>query len=355
MLAGPSNAGAFVGVSMRFLNHMAAVLALLTGALLCSGCTTTLVLMHLHTKLTEDDPVACGRLNSVERALLARCGPFEAGSLVTRDVQASGFNVCPLTLAARDPRFWPVLPELLTKGALPERCEQAPLRALAQADACPPFERASSAELDALRWLARADPRAVQHDVMRVLSCPSARATGLVTVLDGWLADGLLTADQVSFSPLGALHPGHLNSPLARQLEAQGHTARAALAAYDGRLPAGFDAALRNADLAALDWWLLRAPELVNRVPPSFGGRAPWLPLARALSPEYLADADRQRRVVEYLLAHGASPWARLPHEPQRTVVSLARELNSPLLPLLDPPRVSSEPLAQASLLQTTR
>jgi hypothetical protein len=352
---------------MRFLKQMAAALALLTGALLCSGCTTAIVLMHLHTKLTEDDPIACGKLDSVERALSARCSPFEAGSLVTRDVLASGLNVCPLTLAAREPRFWPVLPELLAKGALPERCELTPLRALAQSDACPPFERASATELEALRWLARADPRAVQHDVMRVLSCPSARSTGLATVLDGWLADGWLAVGQLSFSPLSALHPGHLNSPLARQLEAQGHTARAALAAYDGRLPAGFDTALRNADLAAMDWWLQRAPELANRVPATFGGQAAWLPLARALAPAYVGDADGQRRVVEYLLARGADPWQRLPHEPQRSVVSLARELNSPLLALLDPPRVLPTspmplpplaplaPLAHATLLPTSR
>ena len=340
---------------MRFVRQLAAGLALLTGALLSSGCTTVLVLTHLHTKLTEDQPTPCLRLNSVERALQARCGTFEAGSLVTKDILASGLNVCPLTLAARDPQFWPVLPELLAKGALPERCEQAPLRALAQAHPCPPFERATTAQRQALRWLATADPRAVQHDVMRALSCPNARATGLVSVLDDWLAAGLLPAGQVSFSPLGALHPGHLGSPLARQLESQGHSARAALAAYDGRLPSGFDAALRSADPAALDWWLARAPELVNRVPPAAGGQLPWLPLVRVLSPHYLPDAAHQRWAVEYLLARGADPWMRLPHEPQRSVVSLARELKSPLLPLLDPPPTAAQPLAQAAFSSTTR
>ena len=334
---------------MRLLRRLAAGLALLTGVLLCSGCTTALVLVHLHTKLTEDDPVPCRQLNSVQRALLSRCSPFQAGSLVTKDIQASGLNVCPLTLAARDPQFWPVLPELLAKGAQLERCEQAPLRALAQAHACPPFERASKAQLDALRWLATADPRAVQHDVMRALSCPGARSAGLATVLDGWLADGLLGPGQVSFGPLGALHPGMLGSPLARQLEAQGHTAAAALAAYDGRQPSGFDAALRSGDLVALDWWLLRAPELLNRVPPTTGP-VPWVPLARALAQGYLPNEAQQRLVVEHLLKRGANPWLRLPHEPQRTVVSLARELKSPLLPLLDPPRLSAQPLAQAAL-----
>ena len=333
---------------MRFLQRVAAAAALVTGALLGSGCTTTVVLMHLHEKLTEGDPAPCMTLNSVERALQARCGPFEAGSLVTKDVLAPGGNVCPLTLAARDPRFWPVLPELLARGAQPERCGQSPLRALAQAHPCPPFERATGAQIDALRWLAKADSSAVHHDVMRAFSCPGARAAGLSTVLDDWLADGLLTAGQVPFSPLGALHPSHLGSRLALQLEAQGHTARAALAAHDGRLPAGFDAALRSGDLVALDWWLARAPELVNRVPAQLGSQLPWLPLARVLSAGYVGDAARQRGVVEYLLAHGANPWQRLPHEPQRTVVSLARELNSPLLPLLDPPRLAPRPVAQA-------
>lgn len=328
---------------------MAAGLAVLIGALLCSGCTTALVLMHLHAKLTEDDPTPCMRLNSVERALHARCSPFEPGSLVTKDIQASGLNVCPLTLAARDPQFWPVLPELLAKGAQPERCDQAPIRALAQAHACPPFERASKAELEALRWLATADSRAVQHDVMRALSCPGARTAGLETVLDGWLRDGLLDPGQVSFSPLGALHPGHLGSPLARQLEAQGHTAAAALAAYDGSQPSGFDTALRSGDLVALDWWLVRVPGLLNHVPPSTG-QLSWVPLARALTPGYLPDQAQQRRVVEHLLRRGANPWLRLPHEPQRTVVSLAQELKSPLLPLLDPPRLSAQPIAQAGL-----
>ena len=343
---------------MKFLLRVVAGLAVATGALLSSGCTTTMVLVHLHDKLTEGDPKPCMKLNSVERALQLRCGKFEAGSLVTKDVVASALAECPLTVAARDPKFWPVLPELLARGAQPERCEQAPLRALALAHPCPPFETATVAQIEALRWLAQADARSVHHDVMRAFSCPSARAAGLTTVLDAWLTDGSLAPGQLSFSPLGALHPSHLGSPLAQRLEAQGHSARAALAAYDGKLPSGFDAALRSGDLAALDWWLARAPELVNRVPPSPGAQLPWVPLARALATSYLPDAAQQRGVVEYLLAHGADPWHRLPHEPQRTVVSLARELNSPLLPLLDPPRLASnptpQPLAQARVKATS-
>ena len=37
-------------------------------------------------------------------------------------------------------------------------------------------------------------------------------------------------------------------------------------------------------------------------------------------------------------MARGASPWQRLPAEPGRTVVHLAMEMRSPMLPLLDPP-----------------
>jgi hypothetical protein len=354
-LRATAGGGANVGVVMSRLQRVLAGLALLTAGLLSSGCTTTIVLMHLHAKLTEGDPLPCMQLNTVQRALQERCGKFEAGSLVTRDVLASGLTSCPLTVAARDPQFWPVLPELLARGASPESCEQSPLRALAQAQPCPPFERASAEQIAALRWLAQADARAVSHDVMRVLSCPGARTAGLSSVLDGWLADGLLPAGQIAFSPLGALHPGHLRSRLAQQLEAQGHVARAALSAYDGRLPAGFDLALQTADLAALDWWLARAPELVNQVPPSAGGQLPWRPLARVLTPSYLPDAARQRQVVEYLLARGADPWLRLPHEPMRTVVSLARELKSPVLALLDPQRPLAPPAAHTLASTATR
>lgn len=353
-MSGHPFAGTDVGMVMGLFKRVAAALAVLTGALLGSGCTTTLVLVHLHEKLTEGDPTPCIRLHSVERALTARCGKFEAGSLVTRDVQASGLPVCPLTLAARDPRFWPVLPELLAHGAMPERCAESPLRAMAEQLPCPPFENASRAELDAVRWLAEADARAVNHDVVRALSCPGARVAGLHTVLDGWFAQGLLDAGQVGFSPLGALHPSHLSSPLARQLEASGHHARGALGAYDGRLPSGFEMALKTADLVALDWWLTRAPDLVNRAPPAQGGQLPWLPLAKVLSPHFLADAAQQRTVVEYLLKRGADPWRRLPHEPQRTVVSLARELNSPVLNLLDLPLIPPPPVAHA-LAHSTR
>ena len=237
------------------------------GQCISAGCAATAVLMHTLDKITEGDPAPCHKLNSVERALDARCGEYEPGSLATKDVTASGLPVCPLTLAARDPQFWPLLPELLSRGATPEACAVSPLAALAQAKPCPDFSRASPASLQAMRWLAQADAPAIQHDVVRMLSCPSARDAGLASVLDDWLDQGQLPSRGLTFGALGALHPTYLDSQFARALEARGHTARAALGASAGQLSAGYDAALRDGNRGALDWWFDRVPELANRVP----------------------------------------------------------------------------------------
>ena len=306
---------------------------------LAGGCTTAIVVAHVHGQITEGDPTPCVRLNSVERALSPRCGAFVAGSLQPRDVAASGLPRCPLTLAARDPQFWPVLPELLARGAAPEACAEAPLVALAQAAPCPDFSAASPAALQALRFLAEADTRAIQHDAVRMLSCPGARAVGLDGVINGWFAQGLLPADgSLSFAPLDALHPSALGLPLARSLETAGHGARASLGSFTGTLPGGFDLALRTSDWAALDWWLARVPELVNRVPPQHPNQLPWLPLAQVLTPSYLDSPAQQRELVGWLLARGADPWRSLPHEPGRSVVAYAQQLNSPQLALLQAP-----------------
>jgi len=322
--------------ALRTVRRALAGIGLLAAAALSSGCTTTMVVMYAYDKLTEGDPTPCHRLNSVERALSPRCGPYEAGTLVTKDVSASGLPQCPLSVAARDPQLWPVLPELLAKGAQPEVCAEAPLAALARAESCPDFATASPASLSALRWLAEADSRAIQHDVVRLLSCPAAHQAGLSTVLDGWLAQGLLPARGLAFSPLGALHPQHLGSALARGLEAQGHTAQAALGSYDGALPSGFDEALRHDHRAALDWWLDRVPDLANRVPPTRHGQFSWIPLARVITPSYIAQPQRQLALVAYLMDRGADPWNALPHDASQSVVSYARQLNSPALALLD-------------------
>jgi len=341
---------------MKLLERATAVAALLLTALLASGCTTTLVLMYAHGKLTEGDPAPCIKLNTVERALRERCGPFVHGSLATKDVTASGLPQCPLTLAARDPKFWPVLPELLAKGALPESCLDAPLVALAQAAPCPDFATASAAELQSLRWLAVADARSIHHDAVRMLSCPNARAVRLDDVLDVWLANGLLPATGLPFSPLGALHASHVHSDFAHRLEAQGHSARAAFGAYAGRLPGGFEEALRTSDWSALDWWLARVPEVVNRVPSTQGNQLDWLPLARVLTPSFMPDPAQQRATVDYLLARGANPWQKLPHSPAHSIVTFARELKSPLLALLNPRhRITAEPSPAAQPLTTAR
>ncbi len=329
---------------MTHLQRAAAGLSLAMGSLLASGCTTTLVVMHVYDRLTEGDPTPCHKLNSVDRALQERCSPYQAGSLLTKDVTSSGLPVCPLALAARNPVFWPVLPELIAKGATPEACSEAPWVALAQANDCPDFGRASRAELQSLRWLAEADANAIQHDVVRTLSCPRARAVGLDSVLDQWAAQGELQPGQVSFGPLGALHPSHVNSPLARTLEAQGHTAAAALGSYAGKLAPGFEEALRSGDFAALDWWLARVPDLANRAPPMRGDQLPWVPLARVLTSSFIPDAEQQRQTVVYLLAHGANPRRPLPHDPSQTVMSFARQLKSPLVATLDAPALPARP-----------
>ena len=305
---------------------------------LSPGCAAVAMLQHAYDRLTEGGPTSCSKLNTVERALSGRCGTTQAGSLLTKDVTHSGLPLCPLSLAAREPRFWPLLPELLSKGAQPETCEQAPLAALAQAQPCPDFTAASAESLQGLRWLAEVDARSVQHDVVRLLSCPAAQTAGLAKVLDVWLAQGLLPRDGLLFSPLGALHPTYLGSAFAQALEARGHTAAAALVAQEGMLPTGFDAALRSGHRAALDWWLDRVPTLANRVPASRTNQLPWLPLARVITPSYLTDPSQQTALVAYLMSRGADPWRQLPHEPKVSVVGYARQLNSPSLAALDPP-----------------
>ena len=340
------------------------------GAMLLAGCTAPSMLFaaagvatdtsvpwaivkHVHEKITEGDPVPCSRLNSVQRALSARCGKFEAGSLDAKDVARSGMQVCPLIVAARDPQFWPVLPELLDKGAQPESCNRSPLVELAQAQACPDFASASQPVLRSLSWLAEVDARAVHHDAVRMLSCPNARSVGLDRVLAGWAAGGALNPDQIGFGVLGALHPDYLDTPFARSLEANGHTARASLGAYDGKLSPGFEEALRSSHWAALDWWLARAPELTRSVPPTQGNRQPWLPLARVLVPSFLNDPATQPAMVSYLLEHGANPRQRLPFDPSQSVVAYARTLRSPLVAMLEAPIEMAPRLASSSVVVT--
>jgi hypothetical protein len=324
-----------------------------------AGCTTTAAVIgvigiatdtsvswsiakHIHDKWVEGGPAPCYYLNSVERALAPHCLPYQPGLMKPADLAASHkLPMCPLAMAARDKRLWPALPELIAKGQLPETCARSPLVELAQAESCPDFGAASREVRESLLWLADADARAIHHDVVRMLSCPAARAAGFDQVVVRWVAQGQMPAGRIGFSPLSALHPDLLSTPLAAQLEASGHRVREALDPYDGKLRPGFEEAFRSANFEALDWWLARAPELANRVPPRQGDQLPWVPLAKTLGNGWLDQPAQQQAMVEYLLARGANPSRRLPAQPTMTVLRLAREMNSPLLPLLEhpPPR----------------
>jgi hypothetical protein len=343
---------------MRFVGSLLVLLA----ATLLGGCTTTsliasaagvatdtsiawAVIKHVHQRVTDGDPTPCMRLDPLDRALAPRCGDYTPGTLKAADLAAARLPECALTLAARDERLWPVLPDLVSLGALPEACRTPPLVALAQAQAalaeagCVDFTRATPAARQALQWLGEADARAVHHDVMRIFTCPQGRAAGLDKVVEGWLARGDLAPGlALPFSPMSALHPTHLGSELGRALRAQGHTAQAALGSYAGQLPGGFDLALRLADRPAIQWWLSEAPVLANRVPPAHSGELAWVPLARVLRDGYLADPANQRPLVELLLANGASPSQRLPYEPDLTVLGYAVRTSHPLRALLDAP-----------------
>ncbi len=343
---------------MKSLQRRMALLAGLAVTLLAGGCTTTSLVLgavgvatdtsmswaivkHVHDKLTDGDPVSCMRLDSVSRALSPRCGPHVPGSLKREDVASAQLQGCPLAIAAQDPQLWPVLPELLDKGAQPESCLQSPLARLAQQPGCPDFSAASPEVLRAITWMAEADARAIRHDVVRAFSCPGARRAGLDQVLERWQAAGALHPDAVGFGVLGALHPDYLDSPFARRLEAGGHTAQAALAPYEGKQRPGFEEALRSSHWAALDWWLTRVPTLANSVPPLQGDQLPWLPLARVLVPSFLDDPERQRDSIEFLLAYGANPRQKLPHSRQQSVTTQAIALKSPHVALLQqPPRL---------------
>ena len=315
------------------------------------------IVKHVHGKLTEDDATPCARLNSVQRALNARCD-YVAGNIQQADLARSGLQECALAAATRDPRLWRALPELLEKGATVASCPGSPLVALAAAAPCPDFASASPAVLGAIRTLAESDPRAIRHDVFRMLGCPKARAAGLDRVLVTWLDRGDLEPGKLSFSPLDAANPDLLVSRFGRELEIAGHKPESALDGYEGSLPSGFEMALRNSHWAALEWWLYRLPQLANLAPPQGGGQLAWVPLQRVLLPGFLQFPETQRDMVGFLMARGASPQQKLPFDPGKTVVAFAAQMQSPMLSLLDPPTRSAavvDPRATLpALLQTS-
>lgn len=330
--------GAGVAAAAALVSACSPVGLAMTAAGIATDTSVTWdVVKHVHGKLTEGDPAPCITLNGVERALNPRCD-YTPGRIKAADLAQSGFQECALTTATRDPRLWRALPELLERGAALDRCAGSPLSALAAFDACPDFAAASGPERAALRQLAQSDPRAVRHDVFRMLSCPAARAAGLDGVLDTWLAQGDLAPAQLSFSPLGALHPGLIGTPISDRLERAGHRAETALDAYDGVLAGGFEEALRMSDWSALEWWLARVPRLANSVPPSRGAQLAWLPLQRVLVRGFLKLPQTQGDSVDFLMAHGANPKARLPFNRDQTVIAWARQTKSPMLARLDPP-----------------
>jgi hypothetical protein len=302
------------------------------------------IVKHVHGKLTEDDYTPCALLNSVQRALNPRCD-FVDGSIRVADLAHTGLQGCPLSVAAQDPRLWRALPELIDKGAKPESCPRSPLQDLAEADPCPDFQAASPAILKAMVFLAESDPRAVRHDVFRMLGCARARAVGLDSVLIVWLDRGSLQPGTLSFSPLEALDPDLLVTRLGRELQVAGHSSTAALDHYDGALPSGFEEALRTANWAALEWWFYELPQLANKAPPSRGGQMDWVPLQRVLLPGFMQDQASQGPMVSFLMAHGADPRKRLPFDPDKNVIGFAKAIKSPMVALLDAPPAPSTTL----------
>ena len=295
------------------------------------------IVKHVHAKLTADDPTPCMLLNSVQRALNPRCD-YASGSIRRADVVNSGLQACPLAIATRDARLWRAVPDLIAQGASTQECSRSPLQDLAEIDACPAFASAPPAVLQAFVTMAEVDPRAVRHDIFRMLGCSNARAAGLERVLTGWLDAGKLAPGTLSFSPLAAADPELLVSRFGRELEVAGHTPEAALGGYDGVLPTGFEEALRTSHWAALDWWLYRLPQLAKSAPPTRDGVYPWLPLQRVLLPGFLQNPATQADMVGFLLARGAEPKATLPADRGRTVIAFARAIHSPMVALLDPP-----------------
>jgi hypothetical protein len=304
------------------------------------------ITMHLHAKLTEDDPTPCIQLNTVQRALNARC-TYVAGSIRAEDIAKSGLQACPLAPATQDDRLWRALPELLEKGAASERCARSPLQDLAEVDACPKFQTASPEVLKAFVYLAESDPRAIRHDVFRMFSCSNGRAAGLDRVLVGWLDHGQLEPGTLSFSPLEALDPEVLVSRFGRELQTYGHSPQSVLDHYEGALPSGFEEALRTSNWAALDWWFYELPQLLNLAPPSRGAQLSFVPLQRVLLPGFMPDEAAQAEMVKFLLARGANPRQKLPFDSGHTVVGFAKSIKSPLLALLEPPRATALPPTQ--------
>ncbi len=299
------------------LGFMALASAVLATQL--AGCVSTAV--FLATKYGDKLPVACSGLTSVERAIASHCGGYKAGELIAKDVNQTAISVCPLTNFARNPALWHGLPELLAKGANPERCAKAPLLAMAEVQSCPAFSKMAPATLEAVRWLAIADAASINGPVLYMLSCPEAVTAGLSSVVTQWIAQGQLQPNQISFSALSRIHPSGLTQPWVTDLLAAGHQPLRAV--QDDAT--GFENALAQGDVVALGWWTQQVPSLVHRAPPRGYGFVPWLPLARTMSPGFAANDAARMRSAEMLMQRGASLNASLPHDRGQSVGDYAR------------------------------
>jgi hypothetical protein len=321
-----SSISAFVSHRLRFvLVSLGAVLF----ATQLTGCITTAVI--LANKYIETLPPACSSLSSVERALTERCGGYKVGALDAKDVNLRVLSACPLTNFAGDPALWHGLPELLAKGASPEQCAKAPLLAMAEKTPCPAFSQMHAETREAVRWLAVADAASLSGPVLHMLTCPEAVNTGLSNVVLQWVAHADLDPDRASFSVLSSIHPASLSHAWVNGMLAKGHQALRAVE-MDA---SGFERALAQGDVSTLDWWVQKAPALAHRAPAKGMGHVPWLPLARTMGPGFAVDDAARLRTAHYLIAHGASMNASLPHERGQSVGDYARSVQPHMWPAL--------------------
>lgn len=314
---------------LRWLRFGLASSGLVLLATQLTGCVTTAVILSAH--YAEKLPPLCSNLHSVERALTERCGGYKEGTINAKDVNMPAMASCALTNFASRPVVWHGLPELLSKGAVPEGCAQAPLLAMAQANACPAFTKMNSATLDAVRWLAVADAASISGPVVNMLTCPEAVSAGLSDVVVQWAGQGYLSPKKVDFSVLSSVHHTSLLQPWVQELLATGHQPRLAIQ-MDA---SGYSQALAQGDIAALTWWTQKVPEIVHRVPAKAQGYLPWLPLSRAVSPGFAADDATRLRTAQFLMERGASLNASMPHERSISVADYARDVQPQMWPAL--------------------
>lgn len=308
--------------AIRYLPRLVWVtLGALALATQLSGCITTAVI--LATQYAETLPLLCSKLSSVERALTERCGPYKPDTLLAKDVNTTVFEACPLTNFAREPARWHGLPELLAKGATPERCIQAPLLAMAEKTPCPAFSQMATPTLEAVQWLAVADAGSISGPVLHMLTCPEAEKAGLSKLVAQWVQQGSLPSNKTPFSVLSNIHPSSLGQPWVNDLLAAGHRPAQAIA----NDATGFERALAQGDVAAIVWWTSKVPTLIHRAPAKGAGYVPWSPLARTMSPGFAVDDATRLRTAKALIDSGASLNASLPHARQITVNDYARSM----------------------------